>query len=52
MLAAAQNSKASDQEKAAQVMALQQQISGTMAQLGAQQASLLSLMKVRVDTTA
>jgi len=52
MLAAAQNSKASDEERAAQVMAIQQQISGTMAQLGAQQASLLNLMKVKVDTTA
>jgi Tfp pilus assembly protein FimV len=51
-LAAAQNSKGSDQERAAQVMAIQQQISGTMAQLGAQQASLLNLMKVSVDTTA
>jgi len=33
-------------------MAIQQQISGTMAQLGALQASLLNLMKVKVDTTA
>ena len=51
-LAAAQGSKAPDEQKAAQVMALQQQISGTMAQLGAQQASLMNLMKVSVDTTA
>ena len=51
-LAAAQGSKAPDELKATQVMAIQQQISGTMAQLGALQASLLNLMKVKVDTTA
>jgi predicted ribosome quality control (RQC) complex YloA/Tae2 family protein len=51
-LAAAQSSKAPEQEKAAQVMAIQQQISGTMAQLGAQQASLMELMKGSVNTTA
>jgi Tfp pilus assembly protein FimV len=51
-LAAAQGSKAPDELKGAQVMAIQQQISGTMAQLGALQASLLNLMKVKVDTTA
>ncbi|MFK3969631.1 hypothetical protein ACI2KS_02740 [Pseudomonas sp. NPDC087358] len=51
-LAVAMNSKASDQEKAAQVMAIQQQIAGTMAQLTAQQAALLELMKGTVSTTA
>ncbi|TDV46446.1 hypothetical protein EC919_11138 [Pseudomonas graminis] len=51
-LAAAQNSKASDEEKSAQVMAIQQQISGTMAQLNAQQGALLNLMKGTVSTTA
>jgi hypothetical protein len=51
-LAAAANSKAPEQEKAAQVMAIQQQISGTMAQLAAQQAALLELMKGTVSTTA
>lgn len=51
-LAVAQNSKAPDEEKAAQVMAIQQQISGTMAQLNAQQGALLNLMKGTVSTTA
>jgi septal ring factor EnvC (AmiA/AmiB activator) len=51
-LAVAQNSKASEQEKATQVMAIQQQISGTNAQLAAQQAALLELMKGTVSTTA
>lgn len=51
-LAAAQASKIPAQEKAAQVMAIQQQISGTMAQLTAQQAALLELMKGTVSTTA
>jgi vacuolar-type H+-ATPase subunit I/STV1 len=51
-LAAALNSKAPEQEKAAQVMAIQQQIAGTMAQLGAQQAALLELMIGSVNTKA
>ncbi|WP_296178279.1 hypothetical protein [Pseudomonas sp. UBA1879] len=51
-LSSAANSKAPEQEKAAQVMAIQQQISGTMAQLTAQQAALLELMKGTVSTTA
>jgi predicted ribosome quality control (RQC) complex YloA/Tae2 family protein len=51
-LAAALNSKAPEQEKAAQVMAIQQQIAGTMAQLTALQASLLELMKGSVSTKA
>ncbi|SER68499.1 hypothetical protein SAMN03159444_04774 [Pseudomonas sp. NFACC02] len=51
-LAVAMNSKAPEQEKAAQVMSIQQQISGTMAQLSAQQAALLELMKGTVNTTA
>lgn len=51
-LAAAQNSNAPEQEKAQQVMAIQQQIAGTMAQLNAQQAALLELMKDSVSTTA
>ncbi|WP_296262117.1 MULTISPECIES: hypothetical protein [unclassified Pseudomonas] len=51
-LAVAQNSKAPDEEKAQQVMAVQQQIASTMAQLNAQQAALLELMKGTVSTTA
>jgi hypothetical protein len=51
-LAVAMNSKAPEQEKAAQVMSIQQQISGTMAQLSTQQAALLELMKGTVKTTA
>jgi flagellar motor switch/type III secretory pathway protein FliN len=51
-LAAVQSSKAPEQEKAAQLMAIQQQISGTMAQLNTQQAALLELMKGSVSTTA
>lgn len=51
-LAVAQNSKAPEEEKAQQVMAVQQQIAGTMAQLNAQQAALLELMKGTVSTTA
>ena len=52
MLSAAQNSRAPDEEKAAQVMSIQQQIAGTMAQLNAQQGALLELMKGTVKTTA
>lgn len=51
-LAAVQSSKAPEQEKAAQLMAIRQQISGTMAQLNTQQAALLELMKGSVSTTA
>lgn len=51
-LAAVQSSKLPEQEKAAQVMAIQQQIAGTMARLGALTASLLELMKGTVNTTA
>lgn len=51
-LAAAQHSNAPEQEKAQQVMAIQQQIAGTMAQLNAQQAALLELMKDSISTTA
>jgi predicted ribosome quality control (RQC) complex YloA/Tae2 family protein len=51
-LAAAQNSKTPEPEKSQQVMAIQQGISGTMAQLTALQASLLELMKGTVDVTA
>lgn len=52
MLSAAQNSGAPDDEKATQVMSIQQQIAGTTAQLNAQQAALLELMKGSVKTTA
>ncbi|MFK3798698.1 MULTISPECIES: hypothetical protein [unclassified Pseudomonas] len=51
-LAAAQASKVSEEEKATQVMAIQQQIAGTTARLAAQQAALLELMKGTVNTTA
>lgn len=51
-LAAAQNSKGSETEKASQIMAIQQQISGTSAQLATLQASLLELMKGKLKTTA
>jgi len=51
-LAVAQNSKLPEPEKGQQVMAIQQQVSGTMAQLAAQQAALLELMKGSVSTTA
>ncbi len=51
-LAAAQNSKGSDQEKMQRIMAIQQQISGTMAQLTALQGSLLEAMAVPIKTTA
>ncbi|MBC3949356.1 FlxA-like family protein [Pseudomonas folii] len=51
-LAAAQNSKGSETEKASRIMAIQQQISGTSAQLATLQASLLELMKGNIKTTA
>lgn len=51
-LAAAQNSKTPEPEKSQRVMAIQQGISGTMAQLTALQASLLELMKGTVNVTA
>ena len=51
-LAAAQNSKGSEQEKMQRIMAIQQQISGTMAQLTALQGSLMEAMAVPVNTTA
>lgn len=51
-LAAAQNSKGTDIEKATRIMAIQQQISGTTAQLATLQAALLDLMKGSVNTTA
>lgn len=51
-LAVAQNSKTPEPEKSQQVMAIQQGISGTMAQLTALQASLLELMKGTVSVTA
>ncbi len=51
-LAAAQNSKGSEQEKAQRVMAIQQQISGTMAKLTALQGALMQAMSGSVDTTA
>ena len=51
-LAAAQNSKGSETEKASRIMAIQQQISGTTAQLATMQAALLDLMKGNVKATA
>jgi predicted ribosome quality control (RQC) complex YloA/Tae2 family protein len=51
-LSAAQNSKLPEPGKGQQVMAIQQQISGTMAQLASQQAALLELMKGTLKTTA
>jgi len=51
-LAAAQASKGDEHIKAQQVMAIQQQISGAMAQLGAQTAALLEMMKGTINTTA
>lgn len=56
-LAAAQASDAPPEIKAQQVMAIQQQISGTTAELGAEQASLMTLLKAQakgssVNTTA
>lgn len=51
-LAAAQSSKAPEQEKASRIMAIQQQIAGTQAQLATQQAALMTLMKGSVSTTA
>lgn len=51
-LAAVQASKASDQEKAQQAMAIQQQIANTTAQITTLQGSLLELMKGSVSTTA
>lgn len=51
-LAAAQNSKAPEQEKASRIMAIQQQIAGTQAQLMSQQAALMTLIKGTVSTTA
>lgn len=51
-LAAAQNSKGTDIEKATRIMAIQQQISGTTSQLATLQAALLDLMKGSVKTTA
>lgn len=51
-LAAAQNSKGSEQEKLQRIMAIQQQIAGTTAQLTALQGSLLQAMAVPIKTTA
>jgi hypothetical protein len=55
-LAAAQQSKAPEEIKAQQVMAIQQQISGTTAELGAEQGALMQMMQAQakgsVDTTA
>ena len=55
-LAAAQQSKAPEEIKAQQVMAIQQQISGTTAELGAEQAALMQMMQAQakgsVNTTA
>lgn len=56
-LAAAQASDSPPEIKAQQVMAIQQQISGTTAELGAEQASLMALLKAQakgssVNTTA
>lgn len=51
-LAAAMNSKASDQEKAQRAMAIQQQIAGTTAQLISLQGALLQALKGSVNTTA
>ena len=50
-LAAAQNSKLPETEKAQQVMAIQQQITTTMAQVSTLQGALLELMKGSVSTT-
>lgn len=51
-LAAVHASKASDQEKAQQAMAIEQQMANTNAQITSLQGSLLELMKGSVDTTA
>ncbi len=51
-LAAAQNSKAPEQEKAQKVTAIEQQISGTMAQLNSLLGALMELMKGSVNVTA
>lgn len=51
-LAVAQNSKTPEPEKSQQVMALQQQVAGTMSQLTALQAALLELMKGKISVTA
>ncbi|WP_268799825.1 hypothetical protein [Pseudomonas huanghezhanensis] len=51
-LATAQNSKLPDAEKSQQVMAMQQQVSATIAQLSALQGALLELMKGNVSTKA
>jgi len=55
-LAAAQRSKAPDELKNQQVMAIQQQISGTTSELAAEQASLMQLLQTQakgsVNTTA
>lgn len=51
-LAMAQASKAPAEEKAAQVMAVQQQIADTMVQLGSQQAALIKVMTGNLHTTA
>ncbi|MFJ3524962.1 hypothetical protein ACIPO9_20980 [Pseudomonas sp. NPDC090203] len=51
-LAAIQHSKLAEQDKAAQVSAISQQIANTTSQLMALQASLLELMKGSVNTTA
>ena len=52
-LAAIQNSKGSEQDKAQRMMALQQQIAGTLAQLTALQGALMQAITTpSVDTTA
>jgi len=55
-LAAAQQSKAPEALKAQQVMAIQQQISGTLAELGAEQSALMQMLQAAakggVNTTA
>jgi vacuolar-type H+-ATPase subunit I/STV1 len=51
-LAVAQSSKAPEQEKAQKVMAIEQQISGTMAQLNSLLGALMELMKDSVNITA
>lgn len=51
-LAVTQNSRLPEPEKGQQVMAMQQQVTATMAQVSTLQGALLELMKGSVSTTA
>ena len=51
-LAAVMNSRMSEQEKAQRVMAIQQQIAGTLGLLAGLQASLMEMVKGSIKTTA